>query len=288
MAVHPFGMSPDYTRKFLYCSYFRSASSTTMEGCPCPPELTDRIIDCLQDNTASLRNCALVCHAWLPRCRYHIFRNIRISSSSTLHMLVALSHNSRALPHFNLLQTLHLVEDSTMLHPGGSPFVHSAPILLGEVVSTVATLSISAVNWMKLSLCQKFLNSCAHFSSLDTLILDHCVFQSFRDVQHLLCALPVLSKLKVTRMTQWVSVGDARKLRQTERPRLTTLEISDCWEKETGDLFEWLLGTPSRDTLATLKLSTSLKADELQTFLTGIGSSLQTLEMHFQGGLKCE
>jgi hypothetical protein len=41
-----------------------------------PAELTDVVIDFLHDDEDGLANCSLVCKAWLPATRYHIFENL--------------------------------------------------------------------------------------------------------------------------------------------------------------------------------------------------------------------
>ncbi|KAF9069750.1 hypothetical protein BDP27DRAFT_672481 [Rhodocollybia butyracea] len=43
-----------------------------------PPELHELIIDELRLSFPELKACSLVCKAWLPRCRFHLFRIIRI------------------------------------------------------------------------------------------------------------------------------------------------------------------------------------------------------------------
>lgn len=43
-----------------------------------PAELRDFVIDHLQDDGATLHACSLICRAWLPRSRYHIFRRVQI------------------------------------------------------------------------------------------------------------------------------------------------------------------------------------------------------------------
>ncbi|EMD37467.1 hypothetical protein CERSUDRAFT_114108 [Gelatoporia subvermispora B] len=44
-----------------------------------PPETTDRIIDHLHYDRPTLRHCALVCHAWLPASRFHLFYTVTVS-----------------------------------------------------------------------------------------------------------------------------------------------------------------------------------------------------------------
>ncbi|KAI0691616.1 hypothetical protein C8Q76DRAFT_634410 [Earliella scabrosa] len=41
-----------------------------------PGEIADRIIDHLFSDVPSLKTGTLVCRAWLPSCRYHLFRAI--------------------------------------------------------------------------------------------------------------------------------------------------------------------------------------------------------------------
>lgn len=43
-----------------------------------PPELSDRIIDHLHDDTPTLSACSLTCRSWLPTARYHRFASITL------------------------------------------------------------------------------------------------------------------------------------------------------------------------------------------------------------------
>ncbi|KAJ6451645.1 hypothetical protein C8R45DRAFT_1223821 [Mycena sanguinolenta] len=43
-----------------------------------PQELTDKILDCLYDDKPSLGQCSLVCWAWVPATRFHIFNNVTL------------------------------------------------------------------------------------------------------------------------------------------------------------------------------------------------------------------
>lgn len=47
-----------------------------------PQELVDHIIDHLNDDLVSLRKCALVCQAWLPASRYHLFAKVSLKATS--------------------------------------------------------------------------------------------------------------------------------------------------------------------------------------------------------------
>lgn len=52
--------------------------STSLAVNNVPPEVYDVIIDHLHDDLDALINCSLVCHAWLPTTRLHLFRDIRL------------------------------------------------------------------------------------------------------------------------------------------------------------------------------------------------------------------
>ncbi|EMD31054.1 hypothetical protein CERSUDRAFT_120173 [Gelatoporia subvermispora B] len=45
-----------------------------------PPEITDRVIDFLHYDISTLRRCALVCRAWLPASRFHLFQCAYVTS----------------------------------------------------------------------------------------------------------------------------------------------------------------------------------------------------------------
>ncbi|KAI0717759.1 hypothetical protein C8T65DRAFT_640722 [Cerioporus squamosus] len=47
-----------------------------------PPELSDRVIEHLHDDPASLSACSLVCSSWLPAARWHYFREVTVICSN--------------------------------------------------------------------------------------------------------------------------------------------------------------------------------------------------------------
>ena len=53
-----------------------------------PTEIEENIIDQLDSDFSSLRNCALTCRAWVPRCRFLLLRAIRITTRSTSDVLL--------------------------------------------------------------------------------------------------------------------------------------------------------------------------------------------------------
>ncbi|KAI0757826.1 hypothetical protein C8Q80DRAFT_123683 [Daedaleopsis nitida] len=73
-----------------------------------PVEVAEDIINELQDDHPSLRNCALTCQAWLPRSRVHLFRTVHITNlaqSTSLRNILTLTSPSM-LPQ--LIQSVDL------------------------------------------------------------------------------------------------------------------------------------------------------------------------------------
>ena len=53
-----------------------------------PLELVHAIIRRVADDRACLKACSLVCRAWLPECRTHLHREVRLESAAQLHRFV--------------------------------------------------------------------------------------------------------------------------------------------------------------------------------------------------------
>jgi hypothetical protein len=59
-----------------------------------PAELTDSIIDFLHDDEESLINCSLVCKAFLPVTRFHIFRNLLLDQWNVVGFIDLITQSS--------------------------------------------------------------------------------------------------------------------------------------------------------------------------------------------------
>ena len=57
---------------------------TTMSILRLPLEKLDHIVDLLQDNPHTLKQCCLVSKSWVPRTRKHLFAEVRFSSGDRL------------------------------------------------------------------------------------------------------------------------------------------------------------------------------------------------------------
>jgi hypothetical protein len=112
-------------------------------------DLSDLIIDCLQDSEYALRRCCLVSRSWVPRCRYHLFRRIdlcygrgrRINLCNNLYAVVCQS------PHIaSLIQDLTIREGQFLKGEAWIKETRSLPFLLASLTNLIA-LKLRRVEW---------------------------------------------------------------------------------------------------------------------------------------------
>src|ERR1700722_9015390 len=70
-----------------------------------PTEIQDYILDFLHDSRPTLKTCALVCRAWVPTSRYHLFFNITLQYVSRARSLKMLLEN----PNCTIQSCAHLL-----------------------------------------------------------------------------------------------------------------------------------------------------------------------------------
>ncbi|KAH9927899.1 hypothetical protein B0H21DRAFT_124436 [Amylocystis lapponica] len=167
-----------------------------------PPEITDRIMDCLRGDAQTLCSCALTCHAWLPRSQYNIYRMVELRSRAALTLLAI--HSRR--PHTYLymheaLHELHLYDTPRQNPTSPEPqrsrtttdasqprsFVHLVPLVLSpHHLSSVKILEISSINWVTSPVNPSFPFQGRMFPQLVSLTLSECTFGSFGELRRML------------------------------------------------------------------------------------------------------
>ncbi|KAI0757838.1 hypothetical protein C8Q80DRAFT_124428 [Daedaleopsis nitida] len=174
-----------------------------------PIEAAEDIIDELQDDHPSLRNCALTCQAWLPRSRAHLFRTVHIANlaqSTSLRNILTLTSSSM-LPQ--LIQSLDL--EVTL----GSTTPRHSSLFICEIFDTVPIVMLPLLpnlrNWTirgiqyDLGVYSSFrlrpitLACLRRYSAISKLSLIRVRFHRAADFLMLLDALPALRSLVVER-----------------------------------------------------------------------------------------
>ncbi|KAJ7319026.1 hypothetical protein DFH08DRAFT_1086367 [Mycena albidolilacea] len=65
----------------MVAAFERPAGAAADQGCV---ELVDEIIDCFGEDSDALKVCSLVCRAWIPHCRSHLFETGTLVSDSNI------------------------------------------------------------------------------------------------------------------------------------------------------------------------------------------------------------
>ncbi|TFK71883.1 hypothetical protein BDN72DRAFT_837018 [Pluteus cervinus] len=157
-------------------------------------EITDRILDELHDSKPSLSLCSVVCKSWFPRCRYHLFSDVRLtekfvrsveSSPNAKRSIepyirsVALGGGwareeldwDKIVSFFQGLQRVDRLELETWSWSYLS--ASSARVLLSGMGSIFQTIRTLKLTYIRFTSFQKLVSFVGRFSRLEDLMLDN-------------------------------------------------------------------------------------------------------------------
>lgn len=173
-----------------------------------PPELHDLILDYLWDDRESLNACSLVCHAWLPTTRLHLFRTVAFRSAEHFRRLeralAAPAPSPRIAPFTQYVQCVTLSKPKRHMCSNHGWLPERLPRALGSLCN-VRTLHLA--HWDAPDLGDRVVESLiAFFPRLTTLRFDE-VGLAPRHYLRLLRAFPRLANVHVTGLTRCVLAG---------------------------------------------------------------------------------
>ncbi|KZS99809.1 uncharacterized protein LAESUDRAFT_816840 [Laetiporus sulphureus 93-53] len=258
-----------------------------------PQELFDIIIDCLQDDRCSLVACCLVCAAWVERCRKALYQRINLYSRSDLQLLVRTCRMAHMEHHLLTLRELGLFGHGLLEPAPANPESASAPTegeyiyrasfqIPAKFLANVERLEIRAARWSMLPSANRPSISFAVFSSVTTLLLSQCRFETFGEFRETLTAFPRLSHLNLQNL--WVDTVTPPPFGHSpgHSIRLESLQIdSGCSEELCSALFRSFLRSETRRSLSrfSVKGSDKRSPSSLPSFLRILGSSLLRLDV---------
>ncbi|KAI0647585.1 hypothetical protein C8Q79DRAFT_636548 [Trametes meyenii] len=257
-----------------------------------PPELYDATIDYLEDDVESLRACGLACKTWLPRSRFHLFRNVRLRHADDVVRFRALVASVPGIAHY--VRKLSLVADYAGVTAEGAAleddgWVNDTAELL-PLFTGVTTLALARVRWHALN-DETRAAFAGVFKSVRRLFLFEVSFNASRDVIAFLSGFPMLQEL----CFEAVSWKDSPSPSETQDG---SDEFAEAGSMHLSYLFldpkssptlvtEWLLQQPGEQCLRTIQLcwreleNTQLVGDLLEAS----GASLESLQVEFPAGL---
>ena len=262
-----------------------------------PQEITEQIINHLHDRH-DLKSCALVCKAWIPASRYHLFHSIRIgfihnSPKRALNPLIQLLDN----PHCTFSGHVRRLEVWSKQNPAYDRWLDPLVPHLTKLSSVTSLLCgaggpLTIKPWSSLLSVQQFADQ------ITDLTLYNPLFRNFDDYLGSISAFPSLVTLECAQYINHQKnpiFEDDRAYAKLAPMPLRVLKLSPasgytislhCTQLTiTLPMVSWLL--QSRVVLHTFKLGRLHKIPSavnftiLLSYLQFLGSSLQVFHVEF-------
>jgi hypothetical protein len=176
----------------------------------------EEIIDHLHADTATLRVCSLVCRAWLPPCRYHLFGEIYLPGEpgKVEALLELLESDNYILPFLRHVSFYNVLEEYS-LHP------------FFDLLSVLKQFAPALKSFSFHRYYLRFDNLEYYFplNQLTQLGLTGCAFEFPNDLMDLFSALPCIAKLIVDGVSFQLRHGAPPNRDVVLLPKLCSLEV---------------------------------------------------------------
>ncbi|KAF8066960.1 hypothetical protein FPV67DRAFT_1582634 [Lyophyllum atratum] len=190
-----------------------------------PLELVDLIIDHGHADYSLLTACSLVCKAWFPAARHHLFSNAKLNATNASSFVdLVNSASSTIIPFVRRIDARDNCEDGRWVED-----------LFGSLTSLPSVKSISLVSSCDTTLSRRTLSNLRSFGRLVELRLSECAFGDFTEVQELICSFPVLESLYLE--ADWPEPRTITPTKTSPSPHLRELYLR-C---EMSHVLEWFL-----------------------------------------------
>lgn len=227
-----------------------------------PPELTDRIIDCLHDDKKTLSKCGCVARSWVTRSRMHLWKKIGIDGPYDSDFFLDIIRDSPA----------------TVMHIQHLGLALLEAPLVDDIISHLASLpSLTSLIIISCGLWRRIPPEATLSTTVQTLTVSYLTFPDIFSWHHLVTAFPALQKLVIGESTQILSSVDD--FRPPTRLSLQRLELG-FKDVNTG-MCTWLNNAIASST--TVHLDNAGKIAFARLFMLSIGCLRATEHLEFEG-----
>ncbi|GLB41259.1 hypothetical protein LshimejAT787_0904740 [Lyophyllum shimeji] len=193
-----------------------------------PPELIDLIIDHAHADRSLLAACSLVCKAWFPAARHHLFSNAKLNAEN-------------ASSFVNLINSASSTINPFVRHIDAKDNCESGRWVedwFAKLTSLPFVTSICFTSSCDTVLSQTTLRALRSFDRLVDLRLVGCQFADFIEVQELICSFPVLQSIYLE--ADWPEPFAITPTETSPSPHLRELYLR-C---EMSHILDWFLMQP--------------------------------------------
>lgn len=244
-----------------------------------PSELIDKMIWYIHDDQLTLRSCSLVCKAWIPLSRQHLFHSILLDHSNVAEFIAILASGCIG-PHVQHLRIYRRGRD---------------PIWIAEAIPVLA--SYLHPTSLELSLHNSVLPQGGLLLGLEKpeplqtedLVVFHDAFQevehlsismvcdSFAEGAALLATFPRLKTLDVRR--DWFRWSGVRVSYDTMSLPSSVRSISTSYGYYTN-FFLWLIHQPKPPPISSLSLAANQITESISSYIQSLGVNLHHIAFY--------
>ncbi|KAI0635830.1 hypothetical protein C8Q77DRAFT_1099831 [Trametes polyzona] len=216
-----------------------------------PPELCDHVLDQLQDDKPTLRNCALAARAWLPRAQHHIFHSVYLDWSNCYAFSRLLASNPALASHVATLEIEGAFGIFSMDRLHGATldaWLRAVPPWLPPRLTSLTKLELALLT-IDGDLVRRFFSS---LSGVTHLTLWACALTTFDVFAEMFLSFSKLTRLTIAFTQEWETNPHPlpAPVPSAERPRLETVELtSSC---DNFKVLKWLVAEDLHHSVHTL------------------------------------
>jgi hypothetical protein len=236
-----------------------------------PLEIVDNILDHSSNDLSVLTAASLVCRAWFPSARHHIFSTASLDAANASSFVRLMNTELSTIAHF-----VHHIEAKDTYENG-----RWLPSLFPCLSRLSALKSVSITSSFDTTLSEATLFTLGTFDTLIDLSLAECAFENFAQVQQLLCSYPNLERLYM--VADWPEPQTVTPAAETPLPCLRELYLRG----EVAQVLNWLMTAPHVAPVSKLTLH-GIDADDLPVvtrYLQKLGPALTHLTIFPSGSL---
>ena len=225
-----------------------------------PNELVDYILDFLHADRKTLKACSLTCRVWYPTARYHLYRQVHLTSPVACETFYQLLQSE---------ETHHLGQFTRYLHISKA-IAHATDDKSQDVIdhqrwssifSAVPNVEMFQMSFLEMD--NTFYTHIVHnFARTTELTLQYCRFPSFGDFATVLLAFPSLERCTL-RGISWEN-GQLAFTHTAPEQRETQIRIKGLTlgrDIDLQPLVEWLLQERICDELQSIAACCAFESD---------------------------